>query len=85
MKGQFDPLVSVAGGQIAMQTMLSVLVNLYIGGCEDVDMARREILKLAEEMVDKASVPDLPAENQQPARDRAILIVRDLITGQKKN
>jgi hypothetical protein len=27
-----DPLFSVAGGQLAIQTMLSVLVSLYIGG-----------------------------------------------------
>jgi hypothetical protein len=79
-----DPasLATVAGGQIAIQTMLSVLVNLYIGECPDIDLARREITKLAEEMVDKASVPDLPATSQTPARDRAKRMVRDWIAGQ---
>jgi hypothetical protein len=63
--------------------MLSVLLNLYLGGCDDIEMARREISKLAEEMVDTASVPALPSASQKPARDRAKRMVRDLIAGQR--
>jgi hypothetical protein len=47
---------SAAAGQIAIQTLLSVLINLYIGECEDRDLAQREIMRMAEEMIDKAAI-----------------------------
>jgi hypothetical protein len=65
------PIASYAAGQIAIQTLLSVLINLYIGECEDRDLAKREITGAAEDMIDKASVPDLPAADQKEARDQA--------------
>lgn len=76
---------SHAGGQIAIQTLLSLLVNLYIGECEDQDQARSEITGMAEEMVDSAFVPDLPATDQKAARDQAKRLVRALISGRHAN
>jgi hypothetical protein len=76
---------SVAGGQIAIQTLLSLLVNLYIGECEDHDLARNEITKMAEDMVEKAFVPDLPVADQKAARDQAKKLVRALIVGHQAN
>jgi hypothetical protein len=76
---------SMAGGQIAIQTLLSLLVNLYIGECEDHDVARKEITKMAEEIVDKAFVPDLPVADRKAARDQAKKLVRALIIGHRAN
>jgi hypothetical protein len=78
------PFASGAAGQIAIQTLLSVLINLYIGECEDRDLARREITRAAEDMIDKASIPDLPTADQKPARDQAKTLVRALIGGQEE-
>jgi hypothetical protein len=74
------PIASYAAGQIAIQTLLSVLINLYIGECEDHDLAKREITCAAEGMIDNASVPDLPAADQKEARDQAKFLVRALIS-----
>jgi hypothetical protein len=79
------PIASYAAGQIAIQTLLSVLINLYIGECEDHDLAKREITGAAEDMIDKASVPDLPAPDQKAARDQAKFLVRALISGGRVN
>jgi hypothetical protein len=76
---------SLAGGQIAIQTLLSLLVNLYIGECDDHDLARKEITAMAEEMVDKAFVPNLPVADQKAARDQAKTLVRALIVGHQAN
>jgi hypothetical protein len=76
------PFASAAAGQIAIQTLLSVLINLYIGECEDRDLAQREIMRMAEDMIDKAAIPGLPAAEQRPARDEAKTLVRALIGGQ---
>jgi hypothetical protein len=76
---------SQAAGQIAVQTLLSLLINLYIGECEDPDQARTEITNMAEEMVDGAFVPHLPAADQRAARNQAKQLVRVLITGQRTN
>ncbi|MBR1124549.1 hypothetical protein JQ628_23700 [Bradyrhizobium lablabi] len=77
--------VSAEAGQIAIQTLLSLIVNLYIGECEDRDMARNEISNMAEEMVDKAFIPDLPAADSRVTRDQAKLLVRRLIGGHQTN
>jgi hypothetical protein len=76
-------IASLAAGQIAIQTLLSLLVNLYIGESEDPDLARREITNVAEEMVDKAFVPDLTAADQRAVRDQAKRLdrARSLATG----
>jgi hypothetical protein len=79
------PLASMAAGQIAIQTLLSVLINLYIGECDDRDLAKKEITGAAEDMIDGASVPDLPAADQKAARDQAKALVRGLITGARPN
>ncbi|HEY0851246.1 MAG TPA: hypothetical protein VGD96_15105 [Bradyrhizobium sp.] len=57
-----DGFANYIAGQIAMQTLMSLLVNLYIGECEDHDLARNEITNMADEMVDKAFIPDLPSQ-----------------------
>ena len=85
MTEKSSEFVSHAGGQIAIQTLLSLLVNLYIGECEDPDLARKEMTNIAEEMVDKAFVPDLPVADQRAARDQAKLLVRALIVGRQAN
>ena len=79
------PIASYAAGQIAIQTLLSVLINLYIGECDDRDLAKREIIGAAEGMIDSASVPDLPAADQKVARDQAKFLVRALISGGRVN
>ena len=48
--------ISTEAGQIAMQTLMSLLVNLYIGEFEDHDLARNEITNMAEEPGGKLSV-----------------------------
>ena len=78
-------MASLAAGQIAIQTLLSLLINLYIGECEDHDTARSEIAGLAEDMIDEAAVPDLPAADQKAARNQAKSLVRALISGQRSN
>jgi len=75
------PFASAAAGQIAIQTLLSVLINLYIGECEDRDLAQREITRMAEDLIDKAAIPGLPSAQQKPARDQAKSLVRTLIAG----
>jgi hypothetical protein len=82
MTEQPAPFASQEAGQIAIQTMLSLLINLYIGECEDREQARAEIIKVAVEMVDAASVPGLPAAEQRDARHQAKALVRALISGQ---
>jgi hypothetical protein len=69
----------MAAGQIAIQTLLSVLVNLYIGGAEDRDEARREITDAAEDHITRSAIPDLPASEQEVARKQAKTLVRGLI------
>jgi hypothetical protein len=76
-----SPLASMAAGQIAIQTMLSMLINLYIVGCEDREGARGEIIGTAEDMIDCAAIPDLPTSDQKSARDQAKFVVRALISG----
>ena len=76
---------SMSAGQIAMQTLLSLLVNLYIGEREDHDLAQNEITNMAEEMVDKAFIPDLPGAYSRATRDQAKQLVRALIQGQHAN
>jgi hypothetical protein len=78
---KLSPLASMAAGQIAIQTMLSMLINLYIAGCEDREGARGEIIGTAEDMIDGAAIPDLPAGDQKSARDQARFVVRALISG----
>ncbi len=63
-----SPLASMAAGQIAIQTMLSLLVNLHTAGCDDREGARDEIVKIAEDIIDGAAIPDLPAADQKTAR-----------------
>jgi hypothetical protein len=75
------PIASYAAGQIAIQTLLSVLINLHIAGYEDRDKAREEIINAAEEIIDKASIPDLPAAEQKQARDQAKFVLGVLING----
>jgi hypothetical protein len=58
---------------------------LYVGGTEDHDFAKREITGLAEDLIDNASIPDLPAADQKAAREQAKAVVRGLISGQRKN
>jgi hypothetical protein len=82
---KISQLASLAAGQIAIQTLLSLLVNLYIGEAEDRDEARNLITGMAEEMVDKAYIPDLPAADSLAARDQAKELVRALIGGQQSN
>jgi hypothetical protein len=79
-----SPIASMAGGQIAIQTMLSLLINLYIAGCEDREGARGEIIKTAEDMIDAATIPDLPAGDQKTAREQAKFVVRALISASPK-
>jgi hypothetical protein len=79
------PFASAAAGQIAIQTLLSVLINLYIGECEDRDLAQREIMRMAEDMIDKAAIPGLAATEQKPARNQAKSLVRALILGQSSH
>ena len=74
----------MAAGQIAIQTMLSLVINLYIAGCEDREGTRREITKTAEDMIDGAAIPDLPAADQKSARDQAKVVVRALISSSPK-
>jgi hypothetical protein len=76
-----SPIASYAAGQIAIQTLLSVLINLHIAGYDDHDKARAEITSAAEDIIAKAAVPDLPAADQKEARDQAKLLVRALISG----
>ena len=83
MTDRSSEFASHAGGQIAIQTLLSLLVNLYIGECEDPDLARKSMAEIAEEMVDKALAPDLPAADQRAARDQAKQLVRALILGHR--
>ena len=85
MTEKSSEFASVAGGQIAIQTLRSLLVNLYIGECDDHDLVRKEITKMAEEMVDKTFVPDLPVSDQKAARDEAKKLVRALIVGHQAN
>ena len=85
MTEQSGEFASHAGGQIAIQTLPSLLVNLYIGDCEDPDLARKDMAEIAEEMVDKAFVPDLPVADQRAARDQAKKLVRALIVGHQAN
>jgi hypothetical protein len=80
-----SPLASLAAGQIAIQTLLSVLINLYIGGCEDRDEAQQEIIGAAEDLITKAAIPDLPAADQKAAREQAKALVRGLIVGSRTN
>jgi hypothetical protein len=79
-----SPLASMAAGQIAIQTMLSMLINLYIAGCDDREGARGEIIKTAEDLIDGASIPDLPAADQTSAREQAKFVVRALISSSPK-
>jgi hypothetical protein len=79
------PLASYAAGQIAIQTLLSVLINLHIAGYDDPEKAREEIASAAEDVITTASVPDLPAPEQKVARDQAKLLVRALISGSRVN
>jgi hypothetical protein len=69
----------MAAGQIAIQTLLSVVVNLFIGGAEDPDEARREITEAAEDLITRSAIPDLPASEQEAARKQAKTLVRGLI------
>jgi len=77
-----SPIASYAAGQIAIQTLLSVLINLHIAGYDDRDKARDEITSAADDIITKAAVPDLPAADQKVARDQAKFVVRALISGQ---
>jgi hypothetical protein len=70
---------SLAAGQIAIQTLLSLVVNLYIGDAEDPEQARDLITDMAEEMVDSAFIPDLPPAESKAARAKEL--VRQLIGG----
>jgi hypothetical protein len=79
------PIASYAAGQIAIQTLLSVLINLYIGQFDDRDKARSEITGEAEGLIDRAAVPDLPAPDQMAVRDQAKFLVRALISGTRNN
>jgi len=80
-----SPLASLAAGQIAIQTLLSVLVNLYIGGAEDRDEARREITDAAEDIITRSEIADLPAADQEAARKQAKALVRGLIGSTRTN
>jgi hypothetical protein len=80
-----SPIASYAAGQMAIQTLLGVLINLHIGGYPDHDKARREITDAAEGIIDEAQVPDLPAADQKAAREQAKFLVRTLISGVHKN
>jgi hypothetical protein len=80
-----SPIASLAGGQIAIQALLSVLIHLYVGGTEDHESTKRELADLTEALIDKASIPDLPAADQKAARDQAKAVVRGLIAGHHKN
>jgi hypothetical protein len=75
------PIASYAAGQIAIQTLLSVIINLHIARYEDPDKAREEIISTAEEIIDKAAIPDLPAGEQKQARDQAKFVLGVLING----
>ncbi|SDT56639.1 hypothetical protein SAMN05444158_7093 [Bradyrhizobium canariense] len=75
----------MAAGQIATQTLLSLLINLYIGGCDDRDEAKRESTGAAENMLDTAAIPDVSAADQKAARDQAKVLVRALISGGRTN
>jgi hypothetical protein len=79
------PLASMAAGQIAIQTLLSVLINLYIGGCDDREEAKVEITKAAVDLITNAAIPDLPAADQKAARDQAKFLIRALISGGRVN
>ena len=79
------PIASYAAGQIAIQTLLTVLINLHIGGYDDHDKARNEITNAAEDIITKAAIPDLPAADQKAARDQAKLLVRALISGARRD
>jgi hypothetical protein len=80
-----SPIASMAAGQIAIQTMLSMLINLYIAGCEDREGARGEITKTAEDIIDGAAIPDLPAADQKSAREQTTFLVRALISSTTVN
>jgi hypothetical protein len=80
-----SPLASMAAGQIAIQTLLSVLVNLFIGGAEDRDETRREIIDAAEDIIARSAIPDLPAGEQAEAREQAKTLVRGLIGSTRTN
>jgi hypothetical protein len=81
MNDKPTPLASMAAGQIAIQTLLSVLINPYIGGCDNHEEARAEITKAAEDLITSAAIPDLPAADQKAARDQAKFLARALISG----
>jgi hypothetical protein len=81
MADDHTPVASYAAGQIAIQTLLTVLINLYIAECDDREQARAEIIGVAEEIITGASVPDLPAAEQKATREQAKSLVRDLISG----
>jgi hypothetical protein len=80
-----SPIASYAAGQIAIQTLLSVLINLYIGQYDDHDKARSEVTSAALGLIDRAAVPDLPAPDQKAVRDQAKFLVQALISGSRVN
>jgi hypothetical protein len=76
-----SPLANHAAGQIAVQVLLSTLMQMFLRSADDPDELRQEVLDAMNKMIDSSAIPNLPAAEQKDARAEAKTIVRHLVVG----
>ena len=78
-----SPIATKAAGDIATQTLLSLLINLFVGQYEESagPVIRKRLIGAAEEMIDGSTIPDLPVEEHHAAREQAKVMTRALLSG----
>jgi hypothetical protein len=64
---------------------VSALINSYVGDREHHDKARSAIMRVAEDVIDRAAMLDLSVADQKAVRDQARSLVRALIYGKSVN
>jgi hypothetical protein len=76
-----SPLANHAAGQIAVQVLLSTLMQMFLRSADDPKELREELLAAMNKMIDNSAIPALPTSEQKDARAEAKTIVRNLVVG----
>jgi hypothetical protein len=76
-----SPLANHAAGQIALQVMVSTMMQIFIRQADQPLEFRDEVLAAMNVMIDNSAIPALPATEQKDARAEAKTIVRYLVVG----
>lgn len=76
-----SPIANAAGGQIAIQATLTMLIHMFAGLTPNPKKTQQDILDRMTKLIDNSAIPDLPAADQKAARDMAKKLIEDWVMG----